>query len=86
MLALGLLLALTACTPAPVIKPCPPIQPPAVVAKYVAVPDVLTAPLAVPERDSNTVPDVVKAYNLRGDALRQCNQRLDAIRALGEPL
>lgn len=51
--------------------------------KYVAVPEALTAPVSIPERSSNTVYSVVATYNSRGDALRQCNQRLQAIRDLG---
>lgn len=75
--------ALTACQEA-APKPVPmPAVVHDVVTRYVPIPKQYTAPLAKPERASNRIKAVVKAFNERGETIDTCNWRLDTIDALG---
>jgi len=53
-----------------------------VVTRYVSIPKKYTTPLAKPERTSNRIKAVVKAFNERGETIDTCNWRLGTIDAL----
>ncbi|QAU22879.1 hypothetical protein EO087_01810 [Dyella sp. M7H15-1] len=66
--------------------PTPAVVPKVVtrnVTQFVPVPAALTAPCHKTPRRSNSVLDVVDAYNARGDDIDECNARMQAIRDLG---
>lgn len=53
------------------------------VTQYVPVPEALTTPCPVAERQSSTVAEAVRIAKARRDALERCNGQLEAIRSLG---